>query len=100
MSEIMTLDQAAAYLRLPPESIRRFINERKLAATQVDGTYRIVQQDAHAFLLANAHLPEVQDASIACVNAIAERNPGMDGDELLEELEREDDERKREASSR
>ena len=97
MSEVMTVEQAAAYLRLPPESVRHFIEEQKLAATQVDGTYRIVQQDAHAFLLANAHLPEVQEALFERLEEISARNPDVDGDELLEQLEREDDERKRRA---
>jgi hypothetical protein len=51
------------------------------------------------FLITRSNRPEVREALFARVNAIAERNPGLSSDDLLEELEREDEERKRQRAS-
>ena len=46
-------------------------------------------------MLANSTRPETRQALFNRANAIAERNAGLSSDDILEELEREDEERKR-----
>ena len=99
LRDVMTPEQVADYLQLDKETIYRLIRDRRLAATRIGRAYRIPRQDLETFLVTNSTRPEVRQALFARVNEIAERNPGVDGDALLEELEREDDERKRRASS-
>lgn len=43
--DIMTLDQAAAYLQVSPETVQTLINEGKLRAIKVGDTYRIKKSD-------------------------------------------------------
>lgn len=43
--DIMTLDQAAAYLQVSPETVQYLINEGKLRAIKVGDTYRIKKTD-------------------------------------------------------
>ncbi len=99
MREIMTAHQVADYLQLSPAAVYRLIRRKQLAASRIGRSYRIPREDLDAFLLAHSTRPEVQDALFDRVLAIADRNPGLDSDEVLEELEREDDERKRRARS-
>ena len=94
LRDVMTPEQVAEYLQLDKETIYRLIRTKQLAATRIGRAYRIPRQDLDAFLLANSTRPEVREALFRRVNAIAERNPSVDSDELLEELEREDEERK------
>ena len=94
LRDVMTPEQVAEYLQLDKETIYRLIRTKQLAATRIGRAYRIPREDLDAFLLANSTRPEVREALFRRVNAIAERNPGVDSDELLEELEREDEERK------
>ncbi len=94
LRDVMTPEQVAEYLQLDKETIYRLIRTKQLAATRIGRAYRIPRQDLDTFLLANSTRPEVREALFRRVNAIAERNPGVDSDELLEELEREDEERK------
>ena len=94
MREIMTPEQVAEYLQVDKETVYRLIRRRQLAATKIGRTYRIPRQDLDSFLTANSTRPEVQEALFARLDEISARNPDIDGDALLEELEREDDERK------
>src|SRR5215210_94599 len=95
LRDVMTPEQVAAYLQLDKDTIYRLIRDRKLAATRIGRAYRIPREDLDTFLLANSTRPDVQDALMRRVLAASERNPGVNGDALLEELEREDDARTR-----
>ncbi len=94
LRDVMTPEQVADYLQLDKETVYRLIRDRKLAATRIGRAYRIPREDLDTFLLANSTRPAVQEALFARLAEVAERNPGVDGDDLLEELERTDDERK------
>ena len=93
MREIMTPEQVADYLQLNTDTVYRLIRERKLAASQIGRTYRIPKEDLEDFLLANSSRSVVRQALFRRVMEIGERNPGLDSDDVLEQLEH-DDERK------
>ncbi|MBI2761126.1 MAG: helix-turn-helix domain-containing protein [Chloroflexi bacterium] len=95
----MTPEQVAEYLQLDKETVYRLIRDKQLAATRVGRNYRIPREDLETFLAANSTRPAVRAALFARLNAIAERNPGLSSDDVLAELEREDDARKRRAVS-
>ena len=97
LRDIMTPEQVADYLQLDKETIYRLIRTKQLAATKIGRAYRIPREDLDAFLLANSTRPEVRQARFDRVLAIAHRNPDLNSDDLLAELEREDEERKRRA---
>lgn len=95
LHDIMTPEQVADYLQLDKETVYRLIRDRKLAATRIGRAYRIPRADLDAFMLAHSTRPEVRRALFDQVLAYAEReNPGVNSDDLLEELERADDARK------
>lgn len=95
MRDVMSPEQVAEYLQLSAETIYSLIEERTLAATKIGSAYRIRSQDVEQFLRTHGSLPEVRAVLFRQVLAIAERNPGVSSDEVLEELEAMDDERKR-----
>ena len=95
LQDVMTPKQVAEFLRLDTETVYRLIRRKQLAAIRIGRTYRIPREDRDELLIANSSRPDVQEALSDRVLSVAERNPSVDGDELLEELEREDDERKR-----
>jgi len=95
----MTPEQVASFLQLGKETIYRLIRGRRLAATKIGRTYRIPREDLERFLLANSTREEVRRAAFDRVLTLAERNPGVNSDDVLEELEREDEERKRPRTS-
>lgn len=99
MPEVLTPRQVADYLQLSTGAVYRLIRRRQLAASRIGRSYRIPREDLDSFLLANSTRPEVRQALFDRANAIAERNPGLSSDDLLEELEREDEEHKRLAKS-
>jgi len=76
------------------DTIYRLIRQRQLAATQIGRAYRIPKEDLQRFLQSRSTRPEVRDAQFRQVWSIAERRQGVSSDELLEELEQEDRERK------
>jgi excisionase family DNA binding protein len=94
MREIMTPEQVADYLQLNTDTIYRLIREKKLAATQIGRAYRIPREDVETFLKAHSTRPAVREALFRRFMAIAEQNPGVSSDDVLEELEQEDRERK------
>ena len=100
MRDIMTAEQVADYLQLNTDTVYRLIRERKLAASHIGRTYRIPKEDLDQFLETNSTRPEVRAELFRRVLEIGERNPDGDGDALLEELERMDDEKKRGAPAR
>jgi excisionase family DNA binding protein len=94
MREIMTPEQVAEYLQLNTDTVYRLIRQNKLAASQIGRTYRIPKEDVENFLLAHSTRPEVRKALFERVMRIAQSNPGLDSDDVLEELEELDRERK------
>jgi excisionase family DNA binding protein len=90
VQDIMTPDQVAAYLQMNKETVLRLIRRRELAASRIGRTYRIPRQDLEAFLLTHSTRPQVRQVLFSRVNRIAERNPDMDSDVVLAELEQED----------
>jgi excisionase family DNA binding protein len=101
MRDIMTPEQVAEYLQLSPDYVYRLIRGHKLAASRIGRAYRIPKEDVDAFLLANSSRPAVREAMFKRVLEFAERhNPDLSSDEVLEELERMDEETKRAAAPR
>ena len=94
MLDVMTPEQVADLLQLNTETIYRLIRDKKLAAVKIGRAYRITRADLEAFLAANSTMPTLRDALFQRVMAITERNPGLSSDDLLEELERLDEEAK------
>lgn len=94
MREIMTPEQVAGYLQLNTDTIYRLIRQNKLAASRVGRTYRIPKEDLEQFLLAHSNRPQVRRALFERVMNIAESNPALDSDDVLEELEQLDCKRK------
>src|SRR3954454_23658942 len=87
MREIMTPEQVADYLQLTTDTVYRLIRHNQLAASQIGRTYRIPKEDVENFLLAHSNRPQVREALFSRVMKIAEHNPTLDSDEVLEELE-------------
>lgn len=94
MQEMMTPEQVAAYLQLTKDTIYRLIRHKKLAATRIGRSYRVPRDDLEAFLQANSTRPEVRAALFHRVAEIGARNRDVSPDELHEELERYDAERR------
>lgn len=95
LREIMTPEQVADYLQLTTDTVYRLIRSKQLAASRIGRSYRIPREDVETFLSAHSSRPEVRAALFRRVLAIAERNPGVSSDDILEELETLDEERKR-----
>ncbi len=95
MREIMTPEQVAEYLQLNTDTVYRLIRQKRLAASKIGRTYRIPKEDVETFLLAHSSRPNVRAALFRRVKEIGERNPGVSSDDVLQELEAMDEERKR-----
>lgn len=94
MDEIMTPKQVADYFQLDTDTVYRLIRRKELAAAKIGRTYRIPKEDVEAFLLAHSTRPEVRRVLVRRLLDFAEkRNPGLSSDDVLEELERMDEER-------
>lgn len=94
MREIMTPEQVAEYLQLNTDTVYRLIRQKELAASQIGRTYRIPKEDVENFLLVHSTRPEVRQGMFDRVMRIAHNNPGLNSDQMLEELEELDRERK------
>src|SRR5438046_8586627 len=94
MREIMTPEQVAEYLQLNTDTVYRLIRQNQLAASQIGRSYRIPKEDVESFLLTHSTRPQVRKALFDRVMNIAQNNPGLNSDEVLEELEQLDLERK------
>lgn len=98
MREIMTPEQVADYLQLTTDYVYRLIRQQKLAASKIGRHYRIPREDVETFLLAHSTRPGVRQALFQRVMDFAEQhNPGLSSDDVLEELERMDEEDRRAA---
>jgi excisionase family DNA binding protein len=90
----MTPEQVAEYLQLNKDTVYRLIRGRKLPAAKIGRTYRVLRQDVDSFLAAHSTRSELRSALFRRVLEFAERNPGVDSDVVLEELEAWDEEQK------
>jgi excisionase family DNA binding protein len=95
MREIMTPQQVAEYLQVNTDSVYRLIRQQKLAASRVGRVYRIPKEDVERFLVAHSSRSRVRSAAFRQVLGIAERNPGLSSDDILDELESMDEKMKR-----
>jgi excisionase family DNA binding protein len=95
MRDIMTPEQVAAYLQLSPDYVYRLIRSHQLAASRIGRAYRIPKEDVESFLLTHSSRPAVRQALFNRVLSIAERNPGVNSDDILDELEAMDAEEQR-----
>ena len=95
MQQPVTPEQVAAYLQVSTESVYRLIRTNKPVATCVGRDYRIPWSDLETYIASNSNRPAMREVLWARINAVAEQNPGVSSDDVLEELEREDEERKR-----
>ena len=90
MADVLTPRQAAEYLQVTTETVYRLIRRRQLAAGRVGRSYRILRRDLEAFIAATSSRAAVRERQFQRVLEIAQRNADVDGDALLEELERQD----------
>lgn len=58
-SDILTPDQAAAYLQVNRETIYRYIREGKVVAAKLGRSYRIPRRSLDLLLLANRTRPDI-----------------------------------------
>ena len=93
MQDIMTPEQVAEYLHLSTDTVYRLIRGRKLAATRIGRSYRVPRQDLEVFISVNSTRDEVRRHIFERVLAIGERNPDLEGEAVLAELEQLDKER-------
>jgi excisionase family DNA binding protein len=94
MREILTPEQVADYLQMNTDTIYRLIRQDQLAATRIGRTYRIPKEDLESFLLSHSNRPAVRHALFTRVLGIAERNPSVSSDDVLDDLEAEDERQK------
>ena len=92
MREIMTPEQVADYLQLNTDTVYRLIRNHELPAAKIGRVYRIPKEDVDAFLMANSTSPQLRSALFRRVLEIAEQNPGVNSDDVLEDLEAWDEE--------
>jgi excisionase family DNA binding protein len=90
MGDVLTPSQVAAYLQVSTETVYRLIRRRQLAASRVGRRYRIPRRDLEAFIAATGGRAAIRERQFQRVLEIAQRNADVDGDALLEELERQD----------
>jgi excisionase family DNA binding protein len=99
MREIMTPEQVAEYLQLTTDTVYRLIRGKELGAVKIGRVYRIPREDVDALLLSRSTRPEVRDVLIKRVAEIGQRNaaryPNLTSDDILDELEAYDDDRRR-----
>lgn len=95
--DLMTPEQVADYLQLDKETVYRLIRRKELAAYRIGRTYRIPRDDLDTFLLTHSTRAQVRQAQFDRMLAIAGRNPDLDSDQVLEEMEHADDQRARRA---
>jgi excisionase family DNA binding protein len=94
MRDIMTPDEVAEHLRVSTSTVYRLIREDHLAASRVGRTYRMPREDVETYLLVHSNRADVRRDAFGRVLAIADRNPDLSSDDVLEELEARDAERK------
>ena len=71
--EVLTVQEAAKFLRLSPKTIRRFINNGDLLAAQVGRQYRIPRRNIDLFLASKSTGKEAIEALFGRVAEVALR---------------------------
>ena len=94
LQDIMTPEQVADYLQMNIDTVYRLIRSRKLPAAKIGRSYRIPKEDVDAFLASNNTGSNLRSYMFQRVLDIAKQNPGVSSDDVLEELEEMDRERK------
>lgn len=96
MRDVMTPEQVAEYLQVNTETIYRLIRGGQLAAARVGRVYRIPKADVETFLRAQSTHPDVRQMLVERVAEIARRNTDRTrtSDDILDELEAMDEERR------
>ena len=94
MRAMMTPEQVADYLQLNTDTVYRLIRSRRLPAAKIGRAYRICEEDVQAFLTTCSTAPQLRSALFRRVLELADRNLGVDSDDVLEELEAWDEEQK------
>src|SRR5690348_7958461 len=85
MPEVLTLNEAAAYLRLPEGEVLRLIREQGLPARQIGSEWRILQ-DAIRCWLSTGPAPKSNKEAWRELVGVWKDDPTLD--ELLEEIKR------------
>src|SRR5689334_13413116 len=73
--EVMTLAEAAAYLRLPEEEVLRMVREQELPARQVGGEWRFLKPAIQGWL--SQPVPRKKDFWEACAGVFKD-DPHLD----------------------
>jgi excisionase family DNA binding protein len=94
MQDFMTPEEVADFIKVPTATVLGLIQTGSLSASHVGGVYRIAWNDLRQYLATNDSHFDVGRALFERVLAIAERNPGVDSEDVLEELEQLDAERR------
>lgn len=94
MHDVLTPDEVATELRVSPATVYRLIRQRRLAAIRVGRAYRLDRSDVDTFRRFNNTRDEVRREAFARVLSIAERQPGLSSDDVLDELEAMDERRR------
>ncbi len=58
MSEILTVEQTAVYLKVSTKTIRRLIKSEEIVASKVGGCWRIKQVDIEEYLKRKSNIME------------------------------------------
>ena len=93
MPEILTPNEVAEYLKVHADVVYRLIREHKLVASRVGRSYRIPKEEIDRFIQSTSTRSKIRQTMFERVMAIAERNPGIDSDDVLAELEQFDQDR-------
>lgn len=97
--DVMTPEQVAEHLQVTTDTVYRLIREGELVASNVGGDYRVLSGDVDTFLLTHSNRSEVADRLFKRVDEIRKRNaelyPDLTSDDVLDELEALDEERRR-----
>jgi len=97
--DILTVEETAAELQVSTDAVMRLIQTRVLAASKVGRTYRVERGALERYLHMNGNGVDARRAAFERVLSIAERNPGVSSDDVLDELEQMDAAARRAASS-
>src|SRR5436305_1097142 len=97
MLDIMTPGQVADLLQLDSEAVHQLIRDGRLVTVKLGGADRITRRDLEAFLATDSAAPTLREALFRRVLAVGERNPGLSSDDVLDELERMDEEARTQA---
>jgi excisionase family DNA binding protein len=88
MRDMMTSEQVAEYLQLTTDTVYRLIRNNELVASQIGRSYRIARADLEAYLRTHSNRAQVRKAHFDFLMRIAEHNPGLNSDDVLDAFSR------------